>query len=116
MDALEQRAKEAIDSMGARGRTQRIPDPVRKAVMDYVQRERSRGRRWSEIAGAVGLSTSALHRWSRGERSMRSRVVRVRMQKPRAAEQVPLVLITPAGYRVEGLDAGSAVALLRHLG
>jgi hypothetical protein len=38
------------------------------------------------------------------------------MQKPRAAEQVPLVLITPAGYRVEGLDAGSAVALLRHLG
>ena len=116
MDALQRQAREAIEGLGERGRTQRIPDEVRQAVMAYARRERSRGRRWSEIAAAVGLSTSVLGRWSRGQRWARSRVVRVAVSGQSVDAQAALVLVTPAGYRLEGLDAAKALDLLRALG
>ena len=116
MDALEQQAREAIEGLGERGRTQRIPAEAKKVVLDYVKRERSRGRRWSQIADAVGLSSSVLDRWSCGQRSAGGRVVRVAVRDQRPAEQASLILVTPAGYRLEGLDTGHALDLLRALG
>ena len=95
-------ARAAVAALGPRGRTSRIPDAVRAEVLAYARRERAAGRSWARIAHAVGLSAGALKNWS---------------QTP--APEVPgaaLVVVSPGGYRIEGLDLTTATALLRALG
>ncbi len=103
-------------ALGGRGRTTRIPDAVRAQVLAYTRRQRAAGRSWSRIAHTVGLSVGSLKNWSRTPPPART-LVPVEVA-PRAPE-VPvaaLVVVTPGGYRVEGLDLATASALLRALG
>jgi len=106
----------AVAALGGRGRTTRIPDAVRAQVLAYTRRQRAAGRSWSRIAHTVGLSVGSLKNWSRTPPPART-LVPVEVA-PRAPE-VPvaaLVVVTPGGYRVEGLDLATASALLRALG
>ncbi len=50
---------------GERGKTTRIPDEVRAAVLVYVRETRPEGEVWAGSAEQVGLSVSALPGWSR---------------------------------------------------
>jgi hypothetical protein len=109
-------ARRALSSLGRRGKTTKIPGPIRDVVMAYVQETRSSGRRWGEIAQAVGLSTSVLQRWARATPARRSRLKRVSIREFPAPHAAPaLVLVTAQGDRVEGLGVEQAVALLRGL-
>jgi len=106
-------ARRALSSLGRRGKTTKIPGPIRDVVMAYVQEARSSGRRWGEIAQSVGLSTSVLHRWARAIPPRRSRLKRVSISEFAAPPAAPaLVLVTAQGDRVEGLGVEQAVALL----
>ena len=109
-------ARRALSSLGRRGKTTKIPDPIRGVVMAYVQDARSSGRRWGEIAQALGLSTSVLHRWARSTLPRRSRLVPVSVRSIAAPHAAPvLVLVTAQGDRVERLGVEQAVAHLRGL-
>jgi len=109
-------ARRALSSLGRRGKTTKIPRPIRDVVMAYVQDARSSGRMWGDIAQALGLSTSALHRWARATPPRRSRLKRVSISELPAPHAAPaLVLVTAQGDRVEGLGVEQAVALLRGL-
>jgi hypothetical protein len=119
MANLKSRAQKAVRSLGRRGRTTRIPDDVRAAILAYAGAERERGMKWREIADTVGLSESVLVRWSRGERRSRGRgpgrllPVRVAVA-PRAVGVIGgVTLVSPSGYRIEGLAATDAVDALR---
>jgi hypothetical protein len=115
MDALERRAREAVDGLGDRGRTQRSPDDVRVIVMRHAEYERARGRRWAEIARAVGLSPSLLVRCSHGLPGRSGRLARVAVSEAPVIAQTSLVLVCPGGCSVEGLDVAGALDLLRAL-
>ncbi len=115
-DSLKQRAALAVRSLGERGRTTRIPDPVRRAVVAYAERARADGRSWKVISREVGLSASILVRWHREPRKAAARhLVRVRIAAP-SPSQPRLVLVTPGGHRIEGLDTTQAIELLRQIG
>ena len=64
MDRLEVQAREAVRSLGRRGRTQRIPTAVRERVVAYARVARARGVSWRRIARSVGLSTAGVQRFA----------------------------------------------------
>jgi hypothetical protein len=118
MDKIRDRARSALGRLGKRGRTTRIPDDVRAAVLAYVERERSRGRSRQEVAAELGLSGSAVARWSTGRRRTRGRVVPVRVLAAAAVvgEAASVRVASPTGYRLEGLSLRDAVEAMRALG
>ncbi|HUK65022.1 MAG TPA: hypothetical protein VLV15_16920 [Dongiaceae bacterium] len=112
----ERGVRAAVAALGRRGRTTRIPDAVRAQVLAYTRRQRGVGRSWTRIAHTVGLSVGSLKNWSRTPRPART-LVPVEVATP--VLEVPvrtLVVVSPGGYRVEGLDLATATALLRALG
>jgi hypothetical protein len=119
MDRLEVQAREAVRSLGRRGRTQRIPAPVRERVVAYARVARARGVSWRRIARAVGLSTSGVQRFAAARPSYpQAALVPVVVQAPTPESwhaAAGLTLLTPSGYRLERLSFEDAVALLRAL-
>ena len=90
-----------------------MPDAVRAQALAYSRRQRAAGHSWGRIAHAVGVSVGALQHWSRTPPPARTFVpVAVAPEIPAGA----LVVVSPGGYRVEGLDLPTASALLRALG
>jgi hypothetical protein len=109
-------ARAAVAALGPRGRTSRIPDAVRAEVVAYARRERAAGRSWTRIAHVVGLSAGALKNWAHTPPPART-LVPVEVATPAAAVRAAaFVVVSPGGYRVEGLDLPTATALLRALG
>ncbi len=89
----------------------RCPGGLRAEVIDYAKDRRSHGDGVAKIAGELGVSGSGLLRWLRPTASG-FREVRIRPESSSAAD---LVLVTPRGYRLEGLSESLAVRLLREL-
>jgi transposase-like protein len=109
-------ARRALARLGERGRTTTIPDEVRQILVAYALEQRERGQSWSAIAKALGVSSSGLIRWSK-RRIVRCEgpvPVEVRVAEP--SEGLPVTLVSPAGYRIEGLGVSEALAALRELG
>jgi hypothetical protein len=120
MDRLEVQAREAVRSLGHRGRTQRIPTVVRERVVAYARVARARGVSWRRIARAVGLSTAGVQRFAAARHSHpHAALVPVVVQA--LTEEGPpagagLSLLTPSGHRLERLSLEQALVLLRALG
>jgi hypothetical protein len=104
----------AVAALGHRGRTTRIPDPVRARVLAYTRGQRAAGRSWTWIARRVGLSAGSLKNWSRTPAPAQALIPVEVAATPMPS--APLVVVSPGGYRVEGLDLATASALLRALG
>jgi hypothetical protein len=104
----------AVAALGQRGRTTRIPDAVRARVLAYTRGQRAAGRSWTWIARRVGLSAGSLKNWSRTSPPART-LVPVAVAATAPMPSPPLVVVSPGGYRVEGLDLPTASALLRAL-
>jgi hypothetical protein len=90
--------------------------------MIYAAARRKLGATWQSIAQQLGLSASGLQRWSAratGEtRLRRVRIERRQIPAPSAAQGTAgsLVLVSPQGFRLEGLGVSEALALLHDLG
>lgn len=89
----------------------RYPAELRRQVVEYVKAQRSEGRPIRAIAAALGLPVNTLTRWS--TKATPGRVRRVEVVGPSPASSV--VLISPRGHRVEGLDLPSLALLLERL-
>ena len=90
----------------------RCPAKLRDEVVGFAQERRREGLSVMKIAKELGVSESGLNRWLQ-KADGRLRPVRL-IEKPSRRE--PLVLITPGGYRLEGLSSTSAAEVLRRLG
>jgi len=116
MDRLERRAREAMASLGERRPRQRIPDAVRTVVLEFACARRAEGASWAGIAKILGLSTSALMRWSAPSRQRSGRVVPVEVIEERAGDTNTSGLVLVSGrFRIEGLNVTAASELLRRL-
>jgi len=104
-------ARRALEALGQRGRTTRIPDAAREAVLAYAREARRAGETWAGIAAQVGLSETSLHRWDRGGSK---KLVPVVVSEP-VAEPTRLTLIAAGGERLEGLELEDAVRILKAL-
>lgn len=88
-----------------RGPGKRYPPELRHALIRWVDRERERGCTWGKAAEALGLSMSTLMRWCSKEQA-----VPVVVQQEDAVQSVSVV--TPTGWRIEGLSLEQAATLL----
>jgi hypothetical protein len=89
-------------------------------VLVYARRQRAAGQSWTRIARSVGVSVGSLQNWSRVPAPARTLVpvavtAPTEMRSP-AEPAGALVVVSPGGYRVEGLDLATTSALLRTLG
>lgn len=111
-----QGARRALARLGERGRTSAIPDEVRQVLVAYALEQRERGRNWTAIAEALGVSSSGLIRWSRQQVVRCEGAVPVEVRLEESSDATAVTVVSPAGYRIEGLGVSEALAVLRELG
>jgi len=115
MDARIKRFRQEAFQQGAGAVGRRYSAELRRLAVALVEEHREEP--LSRIARALGVSSVSLQRWVEQAQPARFRPVQVRLDaEPEAPAAGGLVLITPRGYRVEGLDATSLVSLLGRLG
>ena len=92
----------------------RYPARFRAAAVRLARGQLRRGVPVGRIAEGLGVTTPTLTRWLQRRQGAALRPVAV-MAAP-AAPGSTLVLVTPQGVRVEGLDREGLVVVLRALG
>ena len=89
---------------------------MRARVVAYARRARAAGQSWHGIGGAVGVSAGSVQNWVGTPAPVRTLVAVAVAAPAPTAPAPPLVVVSPGGYRVEGLDLPTATTLLRALG
>jgi hypothetical protein len=92
---------------------------LRERVATWTRRRRAAGVGWRELADEIGMSWRTLMRWTSPLRAPRSspalvpvEVVADPIDHDRA---LALAIVTPRGYRIEGITIADAIALVREL-
>ena len=112
MTTTDRELREKIaESRGGQSRW-RCPQPLRNQIVEHARERKSQGVALSRTATELGVSESALLKWVQVAEG-RFRQVRV---ADGVASMAKLALVTPSGYRLEGLDTSTAVEVLRGLG
>ena len=118
-------ARRALGELGPRGRTTRVPQQVRRAVVTYVEAARDAGAAWSQIVEDVGVSESALRHWrdeaGTGDQVGLLPVEVIGDKSPAVVAEArqgvgTLTLVSPGGYLVEGLGVEQLAVLLARVG
>jgi hypothetical protein len=96
---------------------QGYPDEVRRAAVAYAQQCRARGLHWEHIGRQIGVSGTALVNWSKAQGHLLPVAIVDELPQARPTplpgpRLAGLVLCTPSGFRLEGLDLQQALALL----
>ncbi len=96
------------------GRGKRYPQELKARITEFAKKRRREGASWAQIAEDVGIAFETLRRWciAMGETSPAMVPVHV---VPDEAERTVSV-VSPTGYRIEGVSLRDAVAVLRALG
>ena len=99
-----------------KGRGKRYPAELRTRVVAWAVRQRAGGASWEEIKRELGQEFDTVRRWCVGSKAPMSRaLVAVRVMPEPAAARL-LSVVSPSGFRVDGLSPSEAAALLRELG
>jgi hypothetical protein len=93
------------------GRGRRFSPELRHQISGVGRRMRREGTTWIGIGAALGLPMATVRRLCDGEAGGFAPVEIV----DDGGKSAGLVLVTPTGFRVEGLNAHGAVTLIRHL-
>jgi len=109
------RLRRRVATLGPRGRGSRIPNDLRDEISAYARERQRSGAGLRQIGREVGITYETIRNWlrlpDRGERAL----VRVAIV-PDVAMHDAIVVVSPRGYRVAGLDVAGAAALLRMIG
>lgn len=110
--AAEYRAR--LDELRRQGGGRwRTPPGLRDEIVVWTRRQQAAGQGLGSIALAIGLGESTLSKWlTPGDGTGELRPVRVSAD---VAVGGRLVVVTPEGYRLEGLSVDQAVDVLRRL-
>ena len=93
----------------------RYPASLREEIVAVVREAHARGVAVRRLARDIGLPAWTLTLWLRRPARRRFRRVALTTAAPAVAGPPPLVLMTPQGLRVEGLDLAGLVTVLRTL-
>lgn len=123
--------RRGMSALEPRGATERIPDRLRELALRHVKRRRAAGSSWQKLGAELGVCATTLQRWnhagarttslSKADRTGQCREgmltpvpVVVAAVRPEVRTST-LVLVSPYGFRLEGLAANEAVALFERL-
>lgn len=95
------RIPKRVARYGERRRGHRLPAELREEIGDYSRRRSAQGVGVREIAAEVGVSTESVRRWSATPEED-TVALPVHVQPDDASDGI--VVVTPSGVRVEGLD------------
>jgi hypothetical protein len=112
MDVRVKRFRDEVTRQGGGGVGRRYPAELR--ALAVVVAEERREEPLAKVAADLGVSAMSLQRWLEQGEPVRFRPIEVERESAGTVAR-GLVLITPRGYRVEGLEAGTLVSLLRVL-
>ena len=116
-----ERIRAALAGM-QRGRGRRFSPETRKMIAGAAGRLREEGQSWTMIGRALGLPAETPRRLWLARTTSTSRgsgaflPVAVADDGVTGVARAGLVVVSPSGFRVEGLDAMQAADLLRRLG
>ena len=97
---------------GLRGGERRYPTELKSRVAAYARRRLAEGAKLAPVAVELGLPRLTLARWvATPANAFRP----VAVKSPRFMGTQLLALVSPRGFRVEGLDLGEVTTLLRAL-
>jgi hypothetical protein len=109
-------ARRALARLGQRGKTTAIAEEVREILVAYALEQREREKSWAAIAESLGVSSSGLIRWSKQRVARCEGAVPVELRAEEPSDVTAVTLVSPTGYRIEGLGMPEALAALRELG
>lgn len=115
MDRRVQRFREHArrENRGRRGVQRRYSESLQRQAVSYYEEQRSKGTSLAEVAQALGVSGWSLFRWVKGSRWRAGfRPVEVMEAAALPRDEGRVVVISPQGYRVEGLDVEGVIQLL----
>lgn len=100
------------------------PRELRERVVEYAEARQRQGARPAMIAREVGMAPQTIQNWLSGKdkrgrgsaEGVRWRQVRVEEQMEGEGSEERVSLVTPQGYRIEGLKVSEVVEVLRRLG
>jgi len=120
MDARVRRfRKQARKENGGRsGRRRRYSRGLRGEAVAYLRERMKRGASAEAVASELGVSGWTLSRWSRGSSGGKSATlqpVKVVQASTEGSMKPQVTLVTPDGYRVEGLEQRDVGAILESL-
>lgn len=98
------------------GRRWRCSPGLRQEIVEATKAEIAGGASLRKVAREIGVPSSSLERWLAGKTRARSCGFRKVEVAEELKEDSRLVLVTPNGYRVEGLKVEQLVTLLASLG
>jgi len=104
------------------------PEALRAFAVRYVEHTVGAGGTMSQAAKSLGVSEPTLYAWKKGERAAHRRAKEPRPKQELVAVVVgksagrpsetgakPVALVSPGGWRVEGLSVAEAVEVLRRV-
>ena len=109
--SFRKRARE--ENRGRAGRSLRYSRELRLDAVRYLKRRKRAGGTLQGVASELGVSWWSLSRWH--QESERGGAL-VRVEVTESQESSELSLVTPRGYRVEGLSEEKLIRLLDRLG
>ena len=103
------------ENEGRRGVQNRYSMELRREAVAYLTKRKRDGASVVRVAAELGVSGWSLVRWSReSDGGAALRRVKVSEKEPVRRDE-ELTLVTPEGYRIEGLDGRSAREFLEAL-
>lgn len=108
MDIEEAELRAALTSFPRQRNTDRYPKELRARVVAYASGRLKRGASSRSVARGLGMRHETLQRWLKVGGGPTS-VVPVRVVNPPRT----ITLVAPNGWRIEGLTAAEAVAVVR---
>ena len=111
---MAEKLRRELDGVtGRQGRC--FPRDLKERTSVWIAERRAGGATTAELAAELGLSSGTVLRWSKaGQRSPRA-LVPVQVVADSAAIGM-VAVVSPSGFRIEGLSFADAVALLKALG
>ena len=120
MDARVRRFRKQarLENGGRSGRRRRYSRSLRSQAVAYLRAQKQRGSSWKTVASELGVSGWSLNRWSRRanvDQTFDLRAVEVIPKGDEVRTNLVVTLVTPDGYRIEGLSGLEVRSVLEAL-
>ena len=111
------RKQARVENRGRSGRRRRYSRALRVMAVDYLRRQMRRGASAETVGSELGVSGWSLIRWSRQAKVARNSALReVEVaEEAKARTSLVVTLVTPDGYRIEGLEGRDIRSVLEAL-
>jgi hypothetical protein len=96
-----------------RGRGKRFSAELRERVIEIGARRRAEGASWQRIGGELGMNYETVRRWCVERKPSTLRRIEIVPTEPELSRAISIV--SPGGFRAEGLTVRDAVMMLATL-